>query len=206
MVRIKTSNAWMREHVNDSYVKSAKKEGFRSRAAYKLLEINERDRILKRGMVVVDLGAAPGSWSQVALHQVGSQGAVVALDILEMEPLPGVMIIKDDFREESAVQMLDHMLAGRRPDVIISDMAPNISGISVSDQARSIYLAELALHFAMDKLNYGGSFLVKLFQGSSFDQFMQLMRGGFRKVLVRKPKASRDRSNEVYLLGLEKKP
>ncbi|SEN39806.1 RlmE family RNA methyltransferase [Nitrosomonas marina] len=205
MAQVKTSNAWMREHVNDSYVKLAKKEGFRSRAAYKLLEINERDRILKRGMVVVDLGAAPGSWSQVALHQVGNQGAVVALDILEMEPLPGVMIIKDDFREESAVQMLDHMLAGRRPDVIISDMAPNISGIRVSDQAHSIYLAELALHFAMDKLNCGGSFLVKLFQGSSFDQFMQVMRGGFRKVLVRKPKASRDRSNEVYLLGLEKK-
>ena len=186
-------------------VKLAKKEGYRSRAAYKLLEINERDRILKKGMVVVDLGAAPGSWSQVAIHQVGAEGSVIALDILEMQPLPGVVYIRGDFREESAVEMLNQILAGRCADIVISDMAPNISGVSVSDQARSMYLAELALSFAMDKLNYGGNFLVKVFQGSGFDQFLQTMRSGFKKVLVRKPKASRDRSNEVYLLGLEKK-
>ncbi|MCB1948430.1 MAG: RlmE family RNA methyltransferase [Burkholderiales bacterium] len=205
MTRAKTSKAWMQAHVNDSYVKLAKKEGYRSRAAYKLLEINERDRILKKGMVVVDLGAAPGSWSQVAIHQVGAEGSVIALDILEMQPLPGVVYIRGDFREESAVEMLNQILAGRCADIVISDMAPNISGVSVSDQARSMYLAELALSFAMDKLNYGGNFLVKVFQGSGFDQFLQTMRSGFKKVLVRKPKASRDRSNEVYLLGLEKK-
>ncbi|MDR4514098.1 RlmE family RNA methyltransferase [Nitrosomonas sp.] len=205
MTRAKTSKAWMQAHVNDSYVKLAKKEGYRSRAAYKLLEINERDRILKKGMVVVDLGAAPGSWSQVAIHQVGAEGSVIAMDILEMQPLPGVVYIRGDFREESAVEMLNQILAGRCADIVISDMAPNISGVSVSDQARSMYLAELALSFAMDKLNYGGNFLVKVFQGSGFDQFLQTMRSGFKKVLVRKPKASRDRSNEVYLLGLEKK-
>ena len=205
MTRAKTSKAWMQAHVNDSYVKLAKKEGYRSRAAYKLLEINERDRILKKGMVVVDLGAAPGSWSQVAIHQVGAEGSVIALDILEVQPLPGVVYIRGDFREESAVEMLNQILAGRCADIVISDMAPNISGVSVSDQARSMYLAELALSFAMDKLNYGGNFLVKVFQGSGFDQFLQTMRSGFKKVLVRKPKASRDRSNEVYLLGLEKK-
>ncbi|SER52945.1 23S rRNA (uridine2552-2'-O)-methyltransferase [Nitrosomonas sp. Nm51] len=205
MARAKTSKAWMQAHVNDSYVNLAKKNGFRSRAAYKLLEINERDRILKKGMVVVDLGAAPGSWSQVAAQLVGSQGSVIALDILEMQPLPGVLFIQNDFREDSAVEMLDKILAERCADAVISDMAPNISGISVSDQARSMYLAELALHFAMDKLNYGGNFLVKVFHGSGFDQFLQTMRSGFKKVLVRKPKASRDRSNEIYLLGLEKK-
>ncbi|WP_292990850.1 RlmE family RNA methyltransferase [Nitrosomonas sp.] len=204
MARTKTSNQWMKEHVNDFFVKQAKKESYRSRAAYKLLEINERDRILKAGMVVVDLGAAPGSWSQVALYKVGEQGKVVAFDILDMQPLPGVAFIKGDFREESAIITLDRQLAGRCPDVVISDMAPNISGIGVSDQARSMYLAELALNFAMEKLNYGGSFLVKVFQGSGFDQFLHEMRGGFKKVLIRKPKASRDRSNEVYLLGLQK--
>lgn len=204
MARTKTSNPWMKEHVSDFFVKQAKKENYRSRAAYKLLEINERDHILKAGMVVVDLGAAPGSWSQVALYKVGEKGKVVAFDILDMQPLPGVIFIKGDFREESAIMMLDRELAGHCPDVVISDMAPNISGIGVSDQARSIYLAELALSFAMEKLNYGGSFLVKAFQGSGFDQFLYEMRGGFKKVLVRKPKASRDRSSEVYLLGLER--
>jgi len=205
MARTKTSSHWMKEHVSDYYVKLAKKEGFRSRAAYKLLEINERDHILKSGMVVVDLGAAPGSWSQVALRQVGRQGKVIALDILHMQPLPEVIFIQDDFREERAVKMLDQILDGHCLDVVISDMAPNMSGVDVSDQARSMHLAELALCFAMEKLNHGGSFLVKAFQGSGFDQFLQSMRGEFKKVMTRKPKASRDRSNEVYLLGLEKK-
>lgn len=195
----------MYEHVNDIYVKLAKKEGFRSRAAYKLLEINERDHILKKGMCVVDLGAAPGSWSQVALHKVGSKGKVIALDILEMQPLLDVTIVQGDFQEESAIIELDQQLVGYKLDVVISDMAPNISGIGVCDQSRSVYLAELALDFAMKKLNYGGSFLVKIFQGSDFNQFLREMRNGFNKVMIRKPKASRNRSSEVYLLGLEKK-
>ncbi|MBX3630669.1 MAG: RlmE family RNA methyltransferase [Nitrosomonas sp.] len=205
MTRTKTSNQWMKEHVNDCFVKKAKKDGYRSRAAYKLLEIDAQDHIFKKGMVVIDLGAAPGSWTQVALHKVGTLGKVIALDILEMRSLPGVTFIRDDFREESAIIELDRELSGRSPDLVISDMAPNVSGIAVSDQARSMYLAELAYTFAMDKLNRGGNFLVKVFQGREFDQFLCAMRYGFVKVQVRKPKASRGRSNEVYLLGLGKK-
>jgi len=205
MARTKTSNQWMKEHVSDFYVKQAQKEGYRSRAAYKLLEIDEQDRIFKKGMVVVDLGAAPGSWTQVALHKVGVGGKVIAFDILEMQPLSGVIFIKGDFREENAIIELEQKLDGQFPDLVISDMAPNMSGIAVSDQARSMYLAELALAFAMEKLNHGGHFLVKVFQGREFDQFLREMRGGFKRVQIRKPKASRGRSNEVYLLGLEKK-
>ncbi len=205
MARTKTSNQWMKEHVNDFFVKQAKKEGYRSRAAYKLLEIDAHDHLFKKGMIVIDLGAAPGSWTQVALHKVGTLGKVIALDILEMQPIPGVVFIRDDFREESAIIELDRELGGQLPDLVISDMAPNISGITVSDQARSMYLAELAYTFAMEKLNHGGNFLVKVFQGREFDQFLREMRCGFAKVQVRKPKASRERSNEVYLLGLGKK-
>ncbi len=205
MARAKTRSHWMKEHVSDYYVKLARKEGFRSRAAYKLLEINAHDHILKAGMVVVDLGAAPGSWTQVALRQVGHQGKVIALDLLQMQPLPEVVFIQHDFREEYAVKMLDRILESSFVDVVLSDMAPNISGVDISDQARSMYLAELALCFAMERLNSGGSFLVKVFQGGGFDQFLLEMRSKFKKVLIRKPKASRDRSNEVYLLGLEKK-
>lgn len=205
MARTKTSNQWMKEHVNDFFVKQAKKEGYRSRAAYKLLEIDAHDRIFKKNMVVVDLGAAPGSWTQVALRKVGALGKVIALDILEMQPVPGVVFIKGDFREESAIIEIERELGGQLPDLVISDMAPNISGITVSDQARSMYLAELAYTFAMEKLNHGGNFLVKVFQGREFDQFLCEMRCGFTKVQVRKPKASRERSNEVYLLGLGKK-
>ncbi|MDC8446176.1 MAG: RlmE family RNA methyltransferase [Nitrosomonas sp.] len=205
MTRTKTSNQWMKEHVSDFFVKQAKKEGYRSRAAYKLLEIDAQDHIFKKGMIVVDLGASPGSWTQVALHKIGALGKVVALDILEMRSLPGAVFIKGDFREESAIIELDRELGRQSPDLVISDMAPNISGIAVSDQAKSMYLAELAYGFAMSKLNHGGNFLVKVFQGSGFDQFLREMRCGFAKVQVRKPEASRDRSNEVYLLGLKKK-
>jgi len=205
MAPVKTSNQWMKEHVNDFFVKQAKKEGYRSRAAYKLLEIDAQDRLFKEGMVVVDLGAAPGSWTQVALHKVGSRGKVIAFDILEMHPLSGVTLIKGDFREESAIIELDQELGGQSPDLVISDMAPNMSGIAFSDQAKSMYLADLALAFANERLNRGGNFLVKVFQGRDFDQFLRDMRSSFGRVLVRKPKASRDRSNEVYLLGLEKK-
>ena len=205
MKRAKTSKAWMKEHVNDFFVKQSKKEGYRSRAAYKLLEIAERDHLFKSGMIVVDLGAAPGSWSQVASQKVGQKGKVIALDILEMAPLPGVAFIQDDFREERALLELRKHLEERQPDLVISDMAPNMSGIVVSDQARSMYLAELALAFSMEQLNYGGNFLVKVFQGRDFEQFHRDMRTGFKSVVVRKPEASRDRSNELYLLGLGKK-
>lgn len=205
MKRAKTSKAWMKEHVNDFFVKQSKKEGYRSRAAYKLLEIAERDHLFKSGMIVVDLGAAPGSWSQVASQKVGQKGKVIALDILEMAPLPGVAFIQDDFREERALFELRKHLEERQPDLVISDMAPNMSGIVVSDQARSMHLAELALAFSMEQLNYGGNFLVKVFQGRDFEQFHRDMRAGFKSVAVRKPEASRDRSNELYLLGLGKK-
>ncbi|MGZ0019460.1 RlmE family RNA methyltransferase [Nitrosomonas sp. wSCUT-2] len=205
MKRTKTSKAWMKEHVSDFFVKQARKEGYRSRAAYKLLEIIERDHILKSGMIVVDLGAAPGSWSQVASQRVGSKGKVIALDILEMPPLPGVEFIQGDFTEEIPLSELRKRLDGHQPDLIISDMAPNMSGIIVSDQARSMYLAELALAFALEQLNYSGNFLVKVFQGRDFDQFLREMRMGFKSVMIRKPKASRDRSNELYLLGAGKR-
>ncbi|WP_374564200.1 RlmE family RNA methyltransferase [Nitrosomonas sp.] len=205
MKRTKTSKAWMKEHVSDFFVKQARKDGYRSRAAYKLLEITERDHILKSGMTVVDLGAAPGSWSQVASQKVAPKGRVIALDILEMLPLPGVEFIQGDFMEEIALSELREQLEGHQPDLVISDMAPNMSGIAVSDQARSMYLAELAFAFAMEQLNYSGNFLVKVFQGRDFDQFLRDMRAGFNDVAIRKPKASRDRSNELYLLGLGKK-
>ncbi|QOJ24329.1 MAG: RlmE family RNA methyltransferase [Gammaproteobacteria bacterium] len=205
MKRAKTSKAWMKEHVNDFFVKQAKKEGYRSRAAYKLLEIAERDRLLKPAIIVVDLGAAPGSWSQVASQKVGHKGKIIALDILEMAPLPGVEFIQDDFREERAVLELRKRLGEQQPDLVISDMAPNMSGIVVSDQARSMYLAELALVFAMEQLNYGGNFLVKVFQGRDFESFLRDMRAGFNSVVIRKPEASRNRSNELYLVGLGKK-
>ncbi|SNX59367.1 23S rRNA Um-2552 2'-O-methyltransferase [Nitrosomonas ureae] len=205
MKRAKTSKAWMKEHVNDFFVKQAKKEGYRSRAAYKLLEITEKDQILKPGLTVVDLGAAPGSWSQVVSHKIGRGGKVIAVDILEMAPLPGVEFIQGDFREEYAIVELKKHLGNDQLDLVISDMSPNMSGIVISDQARSMYLAELALAFAMEQLNYGGNFLVKAFQGRDFDQFLFDMRAGFKNVIIRKPKASRGRSNELYLLGLGKK-
>ncbi|MEQ1719526.1 MAG: RlmE family RNA methyltransferase [Nitrosomonas sp.] len=200
----KTSKVWMREHVSDFYVKQAKKQGYRSRAAYKLLEIAERDRLIKPSMTVVDLGAAPGSWSQVVRRIMGDHGLVIALDILDMAPLPGVEFIQDDFREESAVSKLKEKLGNNQPDLVISDMAPNISGIVANDQAKSMHLAELALLFAVEQLNLDGNFLVKVFQGSEFDSYLREMRSLFKNVLIRKPKASRNRSNELYLLGMKK--
>ncbi len=200
----KTSKVWMREHVSDFYVKQAKKQGYRSRAAYKLLEIAERDQLIKPNMTVVDLGAAPGSWSQVVRRIMGDHGLVVALDILDMTPLHGVEFIQDDFREESAVSKLKEKLGNNQPDLVISDMAPNISGIVTNDQAKSMYLAELALLFAVEQLNLDGNFLVKVFQGSEFDSYLCEMRSLFKNVLIRKPKASRNRSNELYLLGMKK--
>jgi len=205
MKRAKTSKAWMKEHVNDFFVKQAKKEGYRSRAAYKLIEIAERDRLLEPGMIVVDLGAAPGGWSQVAAEKLGGRGKVIALDLLEMAPLPGVTFIQGDFREPLVLAELKKNLGNRAPDLVISDMSPNISGISVVDKARGMHLAELALEFSADQLNYGGNFLVKVFQGAGFEEFLRTMRASFSRVITRKPEASRGRSSEIYLLGLGKR-
>jgi len=191
----------MREHINDPYVQKAKAEGYRSRAAYKLLELDKKDRLLVSGQLLVDLGAAPGSWSQVAVARLGSKGRVVAVDLLPMEPLPGVQFVQGDFREQEVLDALLLALGGRKADLVISDLAPNISGIGVSDQARSMYLCELALEFARQCLKPGGSLLVKVFQGAGFTEFLAGMRKAFVKVGSRKPEASRGRSSEMYLLG-----
>jgi 23S rRNA (uridine2552-2'-O)-methyltransferase len=201
MARTKTSKAWMHEHVTDSYVRRAKQEGYRSRAAYKLIEVLEKDRLVRPGMTVVDLGAAPGGWSQVLAPLVGNAGRVIALDALEMEPIQGVAFIRGDFAESETLERLEKELAGRRIDLVISDMAPNISGVGLVDQARSMGLAELALEFARDRLKPGGSFLVKMFQGPGVDEFRKQLAETFSTVAVRKPKASRDRSSELYLLA-----
>jgi 23S rRNA (uridine2552-2'-O)-methyltransferase len=201
MSRSKTSKAWMREHINDPYVQKAKAEGYRSRAAYKLLELDKKDRLLAPGRLVVDLGAAPGSWSQVAVAKLGARGRVVAVDILPMEPLPGVHFVQGDFREQEVLDALLLALGGRKADLVISDLAPNISGIAVSDQARAMHLAELALEFSRQCLKPGGSLVVKVFQGAGFTEFLGAMRKAFATVGSRKPEASRGRSSEMYLLG-----
>ncbi|MBV8048577.1 MAG: 23S rRNA (uridine(2552)-2'-O)-methyltransferase RlmE [Paludibacterium sp.] len=201
MKRSKSSNAWLQEHVNDHYVHQAQKDGYRARAAYKLLEINDKDKLIRPGTVLADLGSAPGSWSQVAARIVGDAGRVFALDILPMDPVPGVDFIQGDFREDDVLAQFEALLDGRALDLVISDMAPNISGMSSIDQARSYLLNELALDFARDHLKPGGHFLVKVFQGSEFQDYMKAMRALFAEVATRKPKASRDRSNEIYLLG-----
>lgn len=205
MKRTKTSKSWMAEHVNDPFVQRAKSEGWRARAAYKLMEIDDKDKLIRPGMVVVDLGAAPGSWSQVANKRVGEAGRVFALDLLPMEPIPGVEFMQGDFHDEEFVERFEEILGGRQVDLVMSDIAPNISGIPSSDQARSIYLAELALDFAQKHLAPGGRFLVKVFQGEGFDAFRKQMESDFKSVLVRKPQASRGRSSEVYLLGSGKR-
>jgi len=191
----------MMEHVTDPYVQLAKHEGYRSRASYKLLEIIERDHLLKSGMRVVDLGATPGGWSQVVAQKLAGQGKVIALDLLEMAPLAGVTFIQGDFREDAVLAELVKTLDDRPVDIVISDMAPNLSGVGLVDQARVMHLAELALEFALQHLKPGGSFLVKVFQGDGFDEYIRAMRGHFRQVATRKPKASRSRTNETYLLA-----
>lgn len=206
MKRTKTSKGWMMEHVNDPYVQRAKAEGWRSRAAFKLMEIDTKDKLLRPGMVVVDLGATPGGWCQVAIKKVGLTGQVVGLDLLEMDPIHGVVFFQGDFREEETLEKLLTTLDGAPVDLVLSDMAPNISGIALADQARGIHLAELALEFAAQQLKPGGNFLVKVFQGSGFDEYRRAMAEVFQSVLIRKPDASRDRSAEVYLLGKGRKP
>lgn len=201
MSRTRTSKAWMREHVNDPYVQLAKKEGWRSRAAFKLMEIDDKDKLLRRGEVVVDLGATPGGWSQVAAKRVGDGGLVFALDLLEMEPLHGVEFIQGDFREDDVLRTLEEKLNGRHVGLVMSDMAPNMSGVPLVDQARIMYLAELGLEFSKVHLKPDGAFLVKVFQGTDYETFLRSMREVFKTVAVRKPDASRDRSAELYLLG-----
>ena len=201
MKRTRTSNAWLREHVNDPYVQRAKAEGYRSRASFKLMEIDDRDRLIRPGEVVVDLGATPGGWSQVVAKRQKGNGRVIALDLLEMDPMHGVDFIQGDFREESVLKTLETMLAGAKVGLVLSDMAPNISGVVVSDQARVMHLAELGLDFSRSWLKPDGAFLVKVFQGYGYEDFVKEMRQAFTVVSTRKPDASRDRSPEVYLLG-----
>ena len=205
MKRTKTSKAWMQEHVNDPYVKLAQKDGYRARAAYKLLEIDDKDRLIKPGMVVVDLGSTPGSWSQVAIQRLKGNGRVIALDLLPMLGIPGVEFIQGDFREDEILEQLEEKLNGQQIDLVISDMAPNISGITSVDQPNAVYLTELAVDFSLKWLKPEGNFLVKVFIGSGFEDIVKIMRNSFEKVVTRKPKASRDRRTEVYLLGLRRK-
>lgn len=201
MKRSKSSRRWLDRHFRDEFVQKSQKEGFRSRAVYKLQEIQERDRLIKQGQLVVDLGAAPGGWSQYAEQLVGSKGRVVAMDILPMDPIDGVSFIQGDFREEAVLEQLQELLEGSKVDLVISDMAPNVTGMAVVDQPRSMYLCELALDFARDCLKPGGGMAVKVFQGEGFDQFMRDLRAVFNKVVTRKPKASRPKSREVYLVA-----
>ncbi|MBD3671321.1 MAG: 23S rRNA (uridine(2552)-2'-O)-methyltransferase RlmE [Gammaproteobacteria bacterium] len=201
MGRSKSSHGWLREHFDDPYVKQAQQEGYRSRAVYKLLELNEKDRFLQKGMTVVDLGAAPGGWSQVAAHTVGDKGYVVALDILPMDAIAGVEFIEGDFREQEILDRLLEALDGRLVDLVMSDMAPNISGNKSVDVPRAMYLVELALDLANRVLKPGGDLVMKVFQGEGFDTLMQELKRSFDKVVIRKPKASRPRSKEIYVLA-----
>lgn len=199
--RTKSGSAWMHEHVTDPYVRRAQAEGYRSRAAYKLIEIDTRDKLLKPGMTVVDLGAAPGSWCQVVVQKLRQQGKVLAIDLLPMAALPGVESLEGDFTETSALQWLEDRLQGAHIDLVLSDMAPNMSGIGLRDQARHYELCELALDFASHWLKPEGTFLVKAFQGVGYEDFRRAMQGTFVRTTQRKPDASRDRSTEIYLLG-----
>lgn len=201
----KKSKQWMQEHVNDPYVQQAQKEGWRARAVFKLKEIDEKDRLLKPGMTVVDLGATPGSWCQYAVKRIQPGGRLVALDLLEMEPLAGVEFIRGDFREDAVLEKLKSALAGRRVDLVLSDMAPNMTGIAVTDSTQVMYLAELTLEFAREYLKPGGDLLVKVFQGAGFMELRQALQAEFGSLLTRKPAASRDRSAELYLLAKDKK-
>lgn len=201
----KSSRKWLREHVTDTYVKQARREGYRSRAAYKLLELQKRDRLFRPGMVVVDLGAAPGGWSQVTVQQVGQSGRVIALDLLAMAPVPAVEFIQGDFTDPAVLQALRASVGERHVDWVISDMAPDMSGVDAVDQPRFMELAHLALEFAADILQGEGGLLIKAFQGEGFEDFLREMRTVFPSVTIRKPDASRSRSREVYLLGRSKK-
>jgi 23S rRNA (uridine2552-2'-O)-methyltransferase len=201
VARSKSSSRWLQEHVSDPFVKQAQKEGYRARSAYKLLELNEKDRLFRPGMRVVDLGSAPGGWSQVASRLVGDRGLVVATDILPMDAVRGVDFVQGDFHEQSVMDEVLGRLGGEPVDVVLSDMSPNISGVSSADQAASIYLLELALDMVRRVLKPGGIFVAKLFQGSGSDDYLRQVRKNFDKVTIRKPAASRSRSREVYFVA-----
>lgn len=201
MARSKSSNQWMQEHLNDEYVKKAKELGYRSRATFKLIEIIEKDKLVRTGMNVVDLGAAPGGWSEYVRGIVGKKQKVIALDILDIEPIEGVDFIQGDFREDKVFEQLNEILDGAPIDVVLSDMAPNLSGNKAIDQPSAMYLCELALETAVAVLVDAGTFLVKVFQGTGFDEYKKQVASSFDKVLIRKPKSSRARSNEVYILA-----
>jgi 23S rRNA (uridine2552-2'-O)-methyltransferase len=206
MPRSKSSSQWLQRHVNDPWVQQAQKEGYRSRSAYKLIQLNERDRFLHPNTLVVDLGSAPGGWSQVAGRIVGRKGRVVATDILPMDSLPNVEFIQGDFTEQSVLDQVIAALGGHKPDVILCDIAPNISGIDSADQARSMYLVELALDMVRRTLKSGGTFVVKVFQGVGSEEYLRDVRRSFGKVSIRKPEASRPRSREVYFVARDFKP
>lgn len=192
----------MKEHFDDPYVKKSQKDGYRSRAVYKLEELDQKYKLLGKGVTVVDLGAAPGGWSQYVAYKMGSQGKIFALDILEMDPLPDVDFIQGDFREEAVLNQLLDKIGERKADLVLSDMAPNMSGVDAVDQPRGMYLCELALELAQTVLSKGGNYVVKVFQGEGFDDYIRQCREIFDKVLIRKPDASRGRSREVYVVGL----
>ncbi len=197
----KSSKRWLKEHFNDPFDKKAQAEGYRSRAAYKLIEIQEKDKLIKQGMRVADLGAAPGGWAQLLVKWVGHKGHVVAMDLLAMDSIVGVDFLQGDFLEDAVLAQLTDMFKGEKLDVIVSDMAPNTSGVKETDQSRSMLLCEYAMDFVQQQLREGGSFLIKTFQGEGWDAYLKLMRQAFTKVVVRKPEASRGRSREVYLLA-----
>lgn len=201
MARSKTSKQWMDEHVNDPYVKRAKIDGYRSRASYKIIEINEKDKIIRAGNIVMDLGSAPGGWSQVVAPLVGDLGRVIASDILPMDGIIGVTFIQGDFTEAEVYDDILSTLNGDKVDVVVSDMSPNLSGVNTTDQYSSIYLVELALDMARNVLKPGGSFCAKVFQGVGYEEYAKEVRKSFDKVAVRKPAASRARSREVYIVG-----
>lgn len=201
MKRQAKTREWHQRHVNDFYVKQATEQGWRSRAAFKLMEIDDRDHLIKPGQIVVDLGCAPGGWCQVAASRMKGQGRVIGIDLLEMTGLNGVQFIQGDFTEDEALARLESALDGRKVNLVLSDMAPNITGVIVSDQARVYALAELALDFALNHLEPEGTFLIKVFQGAGFEDFVKAMRNVFKRVATRNPDASRDRSRECYLLG-----
>ena len=204
MARSKSSRQWLAEHFDDPYVKLAQKKGLRSRSAFKLLELQDKYQLIRPGTIVVDLGSAPGGWCQVVQSLHGANGRLIAMAIIPMEPLHGVQFIQGDFTEDEPLQLLEEALQGERVDLVLSDMAPNMSGMAAIDQAKAMYLAELALEFVRAQLKPGGVFLVKLFQGEGFDGFVREVRSLFAKVQVRKPKASRPRSREVYLLARDR--
>jgi len=205
MAKSKSSRRWLAEHFDDQYVKKAQQQGLRSRAAFKLMELNDKYQLLRKGMRVVDLGSAPGSWTQVVQRALGDTGQIVALDILPMEPLENVCFIEGDFTEDEPLALLEEAMKGHFADLVLSDMAPNMSGMGAVDQPRAMYLAELALAFAEKWLKPGGSFVVKVFHGEGFDGFVKEVRSMFEKVQIKKPSASRPRSREVYILGHRRK-